>query len=59
MNTQTPTQPTTPITDPRFIYRPPVATDVQETWRRFGWAPQQRQPIVQHLPADDTEGGEA
>lgn len=59
MNTQTPTQPTTPITDPSFVYRNASQTDVQEIWRRFGWTPPSRDPLVFHLPADDTEGGEA
>jgi hypothetical protein len=31
--------PPVPITDPRFQYVPAAATDVQQTWRRFGWAP--------------------
>lgn len=40
MNTQTqPKQPTMPITDPRFVYRNSSQTDVQQTWRRFGWTP--------------------
>lgn len=52
-----PKQPSVPITDKRFVYRNSAQTNVQATWRRFGWTP--RQPVVQHLPADDTEGGEA
>lgn len=59
MNTQTPIQPSTPITDQRFVYRNASQTDVQETWRRYGWTPPSRAPFVVHLPADDTEGGEA
>jgi hypothetical protein len=31
--------PTKPLTDPRFEYRNAAATDVQTTWRRFGWQP--------------------
>lgn len=27
------------LTDPRFVYVPAAATDVQATWRRFGWRP--------------------
>lgn len=30
-------QPTTPITNPAFEYRNAAATDVTQTWRRFGW----------------------
>lgn len=52
-----PAQPSVPITDPRFIYRNSSQTNVLETWLRHGWKP--RNPIVVHLPADDTEGGEA
>ena len=32
-------QPSTPISDPRFIYRCAAATDVTLTWRKFGWTP--------------------
>jgi hypothetical protein len=31
--------PQVPLTDPRFQYVPAAATDVQQTWRRFGWTP--------------------
>ena len=27
------------ILDPNFKYTPAAATDVQATWRRFGWKP--------------------
>lgn len=27
------------LLDPKFKYVPAVATDVQATWRRFGWKP--------------------
>jgi hypothetical protein len=33
------TEPTLPITDPSFVYRPAAATDITITWRRFGWVP--------------------
>ena len=29
-----------PLTDdPNFVYIPSAATDVQKTWRKFGWVP--------------------
>lgn len=37
---QTRIDPEIPRTDPRFQYIPAAATDVQRTWRRFGWIPQ-------------------
>ena len=27
------------LTDPRFKYTPSLRTNVQDTWRRFGWKP--------------------
>lgn len=33
------THPTVRVTDPRFQYTSSAATDVQATWRRFGWRP--------------------
>lgn len=34
-----PTTPEMPITDPGFVYYNAASTDVQRTWRRFGWKP--------------------
>jgi hypothetical protein len=31
--------PTQRVTDPNFKYVPQAKTDVQETWKRFGWVP--------------------
>ena len=32
-------RPSIPITNPNFVYRSAAQTDVQKTWRRFGWQP--------------------
>ena len=29
--------PEVPLHDPRFVYVPSAATDVRQTWARFGW----------------------
>ncbi len=42
-----------PILDPKFKYTPAAATDIQETWRKFGWKPVKEQvemPKKQELP---------
>lgn len=33
------TEPTIPVGHPKFIWYGAAATDVQRTWRRFGWKP--------------------
>lgn len=37
-----PTQPSVPLTDSKFIYRNSSQTNVQETWKRFGWQPKEQ-----------------
>jgi len=27
------------LTDPKWVYVPALKTDVQTTWRKFGWIP--------------------
>ena len=34
--------PTIPLTDNKFIYRNSSQTDVQSTWKRFGWQPKEQ-----------------
>lgn len=36
MKSQTPP---VPLTNPQFPYVPAARTDVQATWRKFGWTP--------------------
>lgn len=31
--------PSKKLTDPDFVYVPAAQTDVQKTWRKFGWQP--------------------
>ena len=33
------TKPRARILDPNFVYTPAASTDVQKTWRKFGWVP--------------------
>ena len=37
-----PAKPTYPITDNRFVYRNSAQTNVQDTWKRFGWQPKEQ-----------------
>lgn len=37
------------ILDPKFKYTKAVATNIQDTWRRFGWRPQSEMPLVRSV----------
>ena len=42
------TLPSIPADDPRFVWTP--GADVQATWRRFGWKPSGRAPVLADEP---------
>ena len=42
--------PTTPITRPEFKYTPAAATDVTQTWRKFGWVPRSAAQAIMASP---------
>ena len=46
MTPQKVTTPAIPLSDPRFNYKPAAATDVQATWKRFGWVPPSQKEIA-------------
>jgi len=46
------------ILDPEFKYVPAAATDIQVTWRKFGWRPLNEMPDVRSVDTSKENSSE-
>lgn len=46
------------ILDPKFKYVPAAATSIQDTWRKFGWKPQNEMSGLRSLDPGEANAAE-
>lgn len=46
------------ILDPNFKYTPAASTNVQDTWRKFGWKPLDEMPNLRSVDRSKTDAPE-
>ena len=46
------------ILDPNFKYTPAAATNIQDTWRKFGWRPVSEVPNMRNVEPSQADAPE-